>query len=330
VALAGYLLTGERQSGGVPQFPESVPDAAAAYVRECLELLRRAGKTPSPGDFIDKFESLLSAPTVDLATRLRGNSVALEEMESVGSVSDFDDDWTGNDAGAEGLEEAISPIKRGIKTHDFNPLQQQKRSAPWGALAAAAVVLLGIGSWIFMGGKSEPAAAVQPVAAASEAEGPAVSKDSPSEPAVKVVEGKPVTTEAAKPQPGSAGVPPAKPAPAVVAAVPNILAAPPIPSAQEREAKPMTKPAAEQPAQAAPTTAAVTSPATAPQSVPAPVAPVTDVKQPTKDPITIRRAIVPSKEEIDRMKQGQVENRTGQMPDIHTASPLPPQRKETP
>ncbi|MCX6850975.1 MAG: hypothetical protein NTY98_18845 [Verrucomicrobia bacterium] len=80
------------------------------------------------------------------------------------------------------------------------------------------------------------------------------------------------------------------------------------------------------------TTAAVVTPAAnnPPQTVNASAPPVTAAKQPEKAPITIRRAILPSKEEIDRMKQGQVESRTGQMPDISTAAPLPPKRKETP
>ncbi len=359
VALAGYLLTGERQSGGVPQFPESIPEAAAAYVRECLELIRRAGKTPSPGDFIDKFEALLTAPTVDLATRLRGsNVVALEEMESVGSVSDFDDDWNANDAGGTHEDEPVSPIKRGIKTHDFNSLVQQKRSLPLGAIAAAAAVTLGIGAWIFMGGKKEPGAAAQPVVSSAEAEGPAVSQKDTQPAVVKTVQSKPVPAqpEPVKPQPApvvAATVKPvavmkeavpnpsAKPTPAVmVAAVPNppvtpvsaVVASAPAPSpsvpAPVNEVKPLTKPVAAD----AVTTAAVVTPAASspPQTVDNSVPPATAAKQPEKAPITIRRAILPSKEEIDRMKQGQVESRTGQMPAISTAAPLPPKRKETP
>ncbi|OYW69204.1 MAG: hypothetical protein B7Z21_01630, partial [Verrucomicrobiales bacterium 32-60-5] len=177
-------------------------------MRECLELIRRAGKTPSPGDFIDKFEGLLTAPTVDLATRLRGsNSVALEEMESVGSVSDFDDDWNANEAAAGNFEdEPISPIKRGIKTHDFNSLVQQKRSLPVGAIAAAAAVILGIGAWIFMGGKSAPEAAAQPVAAAAEAEGPVISLENTTPPVMAAEPSKPVPSqaEAVKPKPAPA------------------------------------------------------------------------------------------------------------------------------
>ncbi len=333
VALAGYLLTGERQSGGVPQFPESIPEAAAAYVRECLELVRRAGKTPSPGDFIDKFEGLLSAPTVDLATRLRGNTVAKEEMESVGSVSDFDDDWNANAEDAGALEgEPISPIKRGIKTHDFNPLHQQKRSAPWGAMAAAAAVLLGIGAWIFLGGRNESKPVAEPAVSSSDSEGPASGQNG-SPPQVKtVVQEKPgpAQVEAAKPQPAAVVVATVQPNPPVKLAPPTL----PVPNptiavtkntpSQENA----VKPAAADPAV---TTAVVVTPAASkPQPLVMPVSPATVGKLPEKDPVTIRRAIVPSKEEIDRMKQGQVENRTGQMPIMSTASPMPPERKETP
>jgi hypothetical protein len=337
VALAGYLLTGERQSGGVPQFPESIPEAAAAYVRECLDLIRRAGKTPSPGDFIDKFEGLLSAPTVDLATRLRGsNVVAMEEMESVGSVSDFEDDWKAEDANAGEFEgEPVSPIKRGIKTHDFNPLHQQKRSLPWGAMAAAAVVVLGIGAWIFMGGRNESKPVAEPAVSSSDSEGPASSKNGSTQPVITVAQSKPrvPSADAAKPQPvavkppavvGEAN-PPAKPTSAVVAAVPKPAVEQGALS-RENEVKPTAKPEVDKAA----ATAVVTPAATSPQPAAAPVTPTTATKLPEKDPITIRRAIVPSKEEIDRMKQGQVENRTGQLPVMSTASPLPPKRKETP
>ncbi|WP_395748660.1 hypothetical protein [Prosthecobacter sp.] len=337
VALAGYLLTGERQSGGVPQFPESIPETAAAYVRESLELTRRAGKAPSPGDFLEKFESLLSAPTVDLATRLRGNStVALEEMESVGSVSDFEDDWNANEAEGGTFDDApVSPIKRGIKTHDFNPLHVQKRSLPWGPIAAAAAVVLGIGSWIFLGGK-EPAKQQTPVAASSsESEGPEVAEKSAPEPVKTVTQSAPapVKTAEASPQAPVAAAGPAPvtpPKPVMAVAVPNpavqesaapekTVAATQTAAVQPSEAKPTAKPADEKPAEKGP----VTPPAS---STP----PVTASKPADKDPVTIRRAIVPSKEEIDRMKQGQVENRTGQIPVMSTASPLPPKRTETP
>ena len=122
--------------------------------------------------------------------------------------------------------------------------------------------------------------------------------------------------------------PTVKPAPAEVATVTDVPAPPPLVPAPVNEAKPMTKPVAADEA----TTAVVVTPAAnnPTQSVNASAPPVTAAKQPEKAPITIRRAILPSKEEIDRMKQGQVESRTGQMPAISTAAPLPPKRKETP
>lgn len=340
VALAVYLLTGERQSSGVPQFPESVPDAAAAYVRECMELTKRVGKTPSPNEFIDKFDSLLSAPTVDLATRLRGNVVAIEEMESAGSVSDFEDDWGASAPETGDLETAeISPIKRGIKTHDFNSLLDQKRGKPWGALAAAAAVILGVGAWMFMGGKEPTRPEV--AASSSSAEGPPSTKVNPPQTVEKVPTVKqPVNAVAqsksgsdqpagAKPQTSPSAVVTTKMSTAVAVAVPNPDSKQPT-APFVGEVKPMRKPAVEKPVETMAVNAAVSPAADDRKPVDATKTPVPAVKQPEPDPITIRRAIVPTKEEIDRMKQGHVENRTGQVPDLSTASPLPPKRKENP
>ena len=316
VTLAAYLLTGERQSGGAPQFSESVPEAAAAYVRECMELTRRAGKTPNPGEFIEKFEGFLSAPTVDLATRLRGSSVAIEEMESAGSVSDFDEDWGENDAGGEMLDDPVSPIKRGIKTHEFNPLNAQKRGLPWGAMAAAAMVLLGIGGWMFMAGDKPDATAATsvkapvtepPVAPPEPASTKSIAEVKKETPAKKVP-APPAEVASKKPEPAALPVvnppPPvaAKSTDAKVAAKPVEMAVAP-PSAPEKVEKPA---------------------AAAPEKAPAANPP------PPKDPITIRRAIVPTKEEIERMKQGHVENSTGRLPTVSAASPLPSTNNKKP
>jgi hypothetical protein len=303
VALAGYLLTGEHQSGGAAQFPESIPEAAVAYVRECHELTRRAGKTPSPGDFIDRFEGLLSAPTVDLATRLRGTAVAVEEMESAGSVSDFDDDWNPPDTDTGHFEiDPISPSRRGIKTHDFNSLNEPTRSLPWAALAAAAAVLLGIGAWMFAGDKKVSDTKVSSI----ESEGPVSSAKESAKPLISLA------PEKASPPPVADYKP--KSAPAVVATARPVVMPNPVHSTVPSEAVA---------AHSAP-------PAVIPaQPVVEPVPPAL-ARPPEKDPVTIRRAIVPSKEEIDRMKQGQVENRTGQLPVMSTASQMPPQRKVTP
>jgi len=339
VALAVYLLTGERQSGGTPQFPETVPEAAAAYARECMELTRRAGKTPSPAEFIDKFDSLLSAPTVDLATRLRGNVVAIEEMESAGSVSDFADDWNTNSSEQDDLaRDEISPIKRGIKTHDFNPLLDQKRGMPWGALAAAAAVILGVGAWMFIGSNSEVKPEVAVVS--SSAQGPSNSKVKPpqvdekktavKEPVATVAQNKTVSDQTAAPQPQKSpiAITPPKFSPAVAVAVQNPLSqqssASPVAPGTEVGKPTMAKSVDVLAVNATPSPAAVDPKAVTPTTL----NPV--VKQSDPDPITIRRAIVPSKEEIDRMKQGHVENRTGQMPALSTASPLPEKRKVNP
>jgi hypothetical protein len=342
VALTGYLLTGERQSGGVPQFPESVPDAAATYVRECLELTRRAGKTPSPGDFIDKFEGLLSAPVVDLATRLRGNAVAMEEMESAGSVSDFEDDWTEHASGAGDFEDdGVSANKLGIKAHDFSPLLNQKRGTPWGALAAAAVVILCVGIWLLVGGKDKDVPLAESALSLSEAEGPSNIKvkavaeqvnDKPvpvvvTQETIKLEQPNPKSeqTTASKSQVSSSMRTPVRPAGGIAVAVPN-------PDRQQALTAPVSpvKPEVKEPKQAAIAVTDVVAPSSASEKPVVPAQPAPAIKPPEKDPITIRRAILPSKEEIDRMKQGQVENSTGQLPVMSTASPLLPQRKEKP
>jgi serine/threonine protein kinase len=319
VTLAAYLLTGERQSGGAPQFPESVPEAAATYVRECSELARRAGKTPSPGEFIEKFESLLSAPTVDLATRLRGSSVAVEEMESVGSVSDFDEDWSANDDTVDGLDDGmVSPIKRGIKTHEFNPLNVQKRGLPWGVIAAAAVVVLGIGGWMLMPGEKP----VTPVTAAEASPGvEAPSKPIAPKPSPAFVAASSKDSDENKKQApaGKIAAPPVKPA-VVAVKTPSPVVKPQSPVvAAPVETKPDAKPV--EMAVVPPPAPVLKSDKPAAETAEKP--PVV-IPPSVKDPITIRRAIVPTKEEIERMKQGHVENRTGRLPAVSTASPLPP------
>jgi hypothetical protein len=319
VTLAAYLLTGERQSGGAPQFSESVPEAAAAYVRECMELTRRAGKTPGPGEFIEKFEGFLSAPTVDLATRLRGSSVAVEEMESVGSVSDFDEDWSEIDAGGEVLDDgAISPIRRGIKAHEFNPLNAQKRVLPWGMMAAAAVVLLGIGGWMFMADDKTdvsvvtelktpvaepPIAPPKPVLASTKS-----TVETKKEVPAKKVPAPPAEVASKKTEP--AALP-------VVSAPPPVVAKVPVPN-------PVAKPV-----EMAVTPPSVPAKVEKPAAAMSEKAPVVN-PPPPKDPITIRRAIVPTKEEIERMKQGHVENSTGRLPTVSAASPLPSTNNKKP
>ncbi|HBJ85677.1 MAG TPA: hypothetical protein DDZ88_17735 [Verrucomicrobiales bacterium] len=214
------------------------------------------------------------------------------------------------------LDDPVSPIKRGIKTHEFNPLNAQKRGLPWGAMAAAAMVLLGIGGWMFMAGDKPDATAATsvkapvtepPVAPPEPASTKSIAEVKKETPAKKVP-APPAEVASKKPEPAALPVvnppPPvaAKSTDAKVAAKPVEMAVAP-PSAPEKVEKPA---------------------AAAPEKAPAANPP------PPKDPITIRRAIVPTKEEIERMKQGHVENSTGRLPTVSAASPLPSTNNKKP
>lgn len=148
VALAAFLLTGQRQVGGTPVFSEAVPETLSAFMREVLEGTRAGGLTPSPADFVARFEAAMSATALpDLASRLRGSLVPVEEMESAGSVSDFDDDQPF----AADVEVAmpVSPISRRLHAHEFEKLPSRgMQKGP--VLAAAAVVLGAFLGWLLM------------------------------------------------------------------------------------------------------------------------------------------------------------------------------------
>ena len=319
VALAAYLLSGQRQSSGAPLFPESLPEAAATYVRECMELSKRYGKTPAPAEFLTRFEGALSAPVVDFATRLRGQSVAIDEMDSAGAVSDFDGEWS-DDVSDAGLSDGMPFDARRMKAHDFNSVLDQKRSFPWAALAAAAVVVLSIGAWFVLGrasGESSPDAVV--ATPSSEAEGPE------SNPAAASV------PEAPADQPATAKLSTAAPrevdrpvvdSPKVIAskapvsAPPRNLAANDAKkeSAAEQGVSVVAGNLTEKP------TVQATSTAGGDAKLPSAAAPPVKV---AKEPLTIRRAILPSPEELDRMKQGHVQNKVGTLPVMSTASQMP-------
>jgi hypothetical protein len=142
VALAAYLLTGERNPKEASAFPETIPESLSLFILQTLEIANQHGKTPSPSEFLARYDALLATPaTTDLATRLRGSNVALEEMESVGSVSDFDDESTS-------FEECddVSPISRRLHAHEFDR-RLNKRNSVWPVWAAAAVAILGMLAW---------------------------------------------------------------------------------------------------------------------------------------------------------------------------------------
>jgi hypothetical protein len=150
IALAAYLLTGQRQTEGSPRFPEATPEMLAEYVQDCLERSRHHGQVPNPSEFLVQFEGLMHVTSrgPDLATRLRGENVPVEEMESVGSVSDFDDEWEGDESGDSLGDKSgvLVPISRQLKPSDFNK-RPAKEGLGWPVWAAAAAVLLAMSGW---------------------------------------------------------------------------------------------------------------------------------------------------------------------------------------
>lgn len=293
VALAAFLLTGQRQIGDAPVFSESVPEALAVFIRETLENSHQRGVTPPPAEFVGRFESIMSGPAMpDLASRLRGSSMAVEEMESVGSVSDFDDDQNSDDLD----DPAVSPISRRLHTHEFDHHSSSKRSSSWPVMAAAAVVILGLVGWWFMPG-SKPAEA--PVAVTPTVE----AKPAPEK---KVDEPKKVETAAVKATEPKKETPPKTAEPTAIVTTPE--------------------PAKPAPAEPAKTTAAA-APAPVPQPTLGPASPPLDLSKPpppvtVPNPVIIRKAIMPTPEEIAKFKQGQAKPQQAPLP--VQVSPTPP------
>ncbi len=332
VALAAYLLSGERQSGGAPQFAESVPEAASTYVRECMALTKHFGKTPAPAEFIARFEASLSAPTVDLATRLRGQSVAMEEMESVGAVSDFDEDWQPDDL-EDGPINATPFGAKKIKAHDFSSTLNQQRSFPWAALSAAAVIVLGFGSWFLLGGKSAPSMSQTDEVSPAAAEGPELVSETESATDARPDNAAPVqvavvkknnVTEASRAPAGSAAskLPAGEKKDGLADKVATVTPASDGKSADMPKvtaASPGLKKSEDSPP---PSVGITEQPKKTPPAPPA-------LKASNQEPVIIRRAILPSQEELDRMKQGHVENRIETLPEMSSASPLPVKQEKS-
>lgn len=305
VALASYLLTGARQIGESPVFPESVSDPLATFIRETLEHTRQHKSTPPPSEFVEKFETAMNGPAQpDLASRLRGTNIALDQMESVGSVSDFDDDQP---MPLDDYEDDISPISRRLHANEFDLHRNNKKSSR-GLLIAAGVAVAGlIGWWCMPSGDTE------------------VSVAPPAPPATA-----PVQPPAVIPKPAEE-----KPAAKPVADVPLPPDAPPLVKKTPPEANPKAiakvEPKKEQPAKADPQKLAVAPPVTAPpksaeppetKPKPLPLTPPPPVTVP--NPVIIRKALLPSAEEIAKFKQGQAKPVPPQMPAQTPAPPAAP------
>lgn len=322
IALAAYLLTGQRQGRATSKFPEATPEMLSGFMRECLEKSRDHGQVPSPADFLDQFEGLMSATPAgpDLATRLRGTSASLEEMESVGSVSDFDNEW----ADAADTEMGDNPIPAMSRARKFKPTDFSRKKSIGGlnrqVWAAAAAVILALAGWrLFYPGQG----AVSPAEISPE---------------VALMEQK-VAEPVSVPSADKAAENPEAPPSAIPKKPPEVTSALPL------EAVPVEKPSSSPVSVPvknleASSDAVVAVPPVAPAQLAEPLPeplPVTPT-QPVPNPVIIRKAIVPSQDEIAQFKQGLAEpllvpspaegqrkssegQRSGAVPAIHVAQP---------
>jgi len=169
VALAVYLLTGDRQFGGGPDFGEAIPEPLAAYLKEMLSVGKQPGSTPPPAEFLQQFEQHMVPIGPEgrgLAAIRAGGGVPLEEMESVGSVSDFaedwSDDWSAESTAPDYLVDKKSRVNLGMQSM---PKERSGNSGSIGLLmwAVAAIVMLAVVSMtITGGGKQKPDSAGSP------------------------------------------------------------------------------------------------------------------------------------------------------------------------
>jgi hypothetical protein len=172
---------------------------------------------------------------------------------------------------------------------------------PWVVWAAAAVVVLSFGTWFFLDQRPDSSIVAVMPSTATKTEGPA--QQAP----LKTVEAvaKPVPPATAEPKsvvpaPTTAKItPPLTPSPVKEPPKPVIASVPKPPVAVPE--KPATHPSA---------------PAVKPEPP----------KSVEKDPVTIRKALLPTPEELEKMKQGHVQRKVGVLPEHNTASPLPPSR----
>lgn len=148
VALAAYLLTGQRAKRGAARFPETTPPLLADFIRECVEKSGTPEQLPLATSFVAQFESLMSAtsPAIRLAARLSAPKVDVSEMESVGSVSDFDNEW----------EREPTPVNKAptVKISTVPPkakVQSPRKVIGWEICAAAALVMVAfVGAWVVL------------------------------------------------------------------------------------------------------------------------------------------------------------------------------------
>lgn len=211
IGLAIYLLTGERQMGRALSFNEAVPDALAAYLRECEGAQCVFGRVPEVAEFIEAFERHMPHDESEgrgIAAILGARKVDVSEMESAGAVSDFDDDQP---AESDEPSYLTNPIGRKIAVNALPAVKSGQRGVFGMALWGLAALFLGIVAWFLVfRGHAEPALAADPAASEKlpkpQASSPVAA--APTKPTTTGVKAEPVSKTPA-PQPASAPVAPA-------------------------------------------------------------------------------------------------------------------------
>ena len=149
VRLAAYLLTGQGNVDEISEEDLGLPAAAASYLFENLNKTQFGERTPTPDEFVEKLERLLSAPPSGLVGNLSHPSSQHEEMQSAGFVSDFEEDWAPADSVMDlqmGPKAALP--RREKKARDWQPSSRSKHGTTFAVMATLAAVVIGTTAWI--------------------------------------------------------------------------------------------------------------------------------------------------------------------------------------
>ena len=278
IALAIYLLTGERQAGKEPQFGETISEPLARYLRRCADA--SSGEAPPlPSDFVQEFEKLMGQPSPEgrgFAAIMAASGETNAEFEDAGTISDFDEDGgdfvvLDDSSGTSRTSTTPSYLlsgNGGRRSFSVNSLPAESKTVPgrlgmfiWGG---AGILLLLLARFaLFSGGNSASLAA----------------QSKPATPSV---------VHAAS-QPTSA---------AQFSSAPKVASATTTPVADPR-------PVTAQPTSSSATVSSDKQPAEQPPLPPA-NAPASPGKAapPADTPVIIKRAIVPAAQEIGNAKPG--------------------------
>ena len=172
VALAVYLLTGERQAGQEPVFAETVSEPLARYLRDCVSAHRHPEPFPTPAEFVEAFEKRMEATSPEgkgFAAIMAASGNTNVETEDAGVISDFDEDhYVMLDQDSDSSSPSVTTPNYLLtgsatrKSFTVNSFAQERESVPgrtgmllWGACAG---LLLLVGWFAFFTGGNKPEA----------------------------------------------------------------------------------------------------------------------------------------------------------------------------